>query len=104
MALKPSPITLASAQAQLASWNAALEAASTGASYSIEGQTVTRQDVTLIRAEIRRWHNTVVAITQRLNGTTRPCAVENGFGVCTGEEICLPRISIISDSTCGPLG
>ena len=50
----------------------ALEAASTGSSYSIEGQTLTRQDVTTIRAEIQRWHNTVNAITDRLNGTVRP--------------------------------
>lgn len=79
MALTPAPVTLASAQAQLANWQAALEAASTGASYSIEGQTVTRQDITLIRAEIRRWSNTVAAITQRLNGTVRPLGAQALF-------------------------
>lgn len=70
--LPPSPITLANAQGQLANWMKALEAASTGASYSIEGQTLTRQDVPTIRAEIQRWHVTVTAITERLNGRVRP--------------------------------
>ena len=68
----PSPTTLAQAQARLADWQAALEAASTGSSYSIEGQTVTRQDVPTIRAEIQRQHNTVTAIAQRLKGSVRP--------------------------------
>jgi hypothetical protein len=72
-------MTLASAQARLAAWNAALEAASTGFSYSIEGQTVTRQDIGQIRAEIRRWHNTVVALQQRLNGTVRPLGAQAVF-------------------------
>lgn len=79
MPLSPAPVTLASAQAQLANWHAALEAASTGASYSIEGQTVTRQDITLIRAEIQRWSNTVNALTQRLNGTVRPLGAQAAF-------------------------
>ena len=79
MALEPSPITLDQAQTRLAEWNRALEAASTGASYSVEGQTVTRQDVNLIRAEVQRWHNTVNAITQRLQGTVRPMGAVASF-------------------------
>lgn len=70
--LPPSPITLAQAQDRLNDWLGALEAASTGASYSIEGQTVTRQDVDTIRGEVKRWNNTVLAITARLQGKTRP--------------------------------
>ena len=75
----PSPTTLAQAQARLAQWQEALEAASTGSSYSIEGQTLTRQDVPTIRAEIQRWHNTVTAITQRLKGRVRPMGATAAF-------------------------
>lgn len=81
MALEPSPTTLAEAQRQLAQWMAALEAASTGQSYSIDGQTVTRQTVTEIRAEIRRWHNTVNAIRLRLAGRVRPLGAQVAFPV-----------------------
>jgi len=77
--LPPSPITLAQAQERLADWLSALEAASTGASYSIEGQTVTRQDIESIRGEVRRWHNTVLAITARLQGTSRPLGAQAMF-------------------------
>jgi len=77
--LPPAPLTLAYAQDRLADWLRALEAASTGASYSIEGQTVTRQDVPTIRAEVQRWSNTVTAITQRLNGTVRPMGATAAF-------------------------
>ena len=80
MVLSPPPITLADAQAKLAAWQTALEAASTGASYSVEGQTVTRQDVDVIRAEIQRWHNTVTALQQRLSGgTIRPLGAQASF-------------------------
>lgn len=77
--LPPSPITLAQAQDRLTEWLSALEAASTGASYSVEGQTVTRQDIPTIRGEIQRWHNTVLAITQRLQGTVRPLGAQAMF-------------------------
>lgn len=77
--LPPSPITLAQAQDRLNDWLKALEAASTGASYSIEGQTVTRQDVETIRAEVKRWNNTVLAITARLQGKTRPLGAQAMF-------------------------
>lgn len=80
MALTPVPITLSQAQAKLADWQAALEAASTGQSYSVEGQTLTRQDVETIRAEIQRWHNTVTALQQRLtSGTIRPMGAQATF-------------------------
>ena len=79
MPLAPAPVTLASAQARLAEWMSALEAASTGASYSIEGQTLTRQDVPTIRAEIQRWHNTVTALELRLRGCVRPMGAVAAF-------------------------
>jgi len=79
MALTPSPMTLAQAQASLAQWQTALEHASTGASYSIGGRTLTRQDVTAIRAEIQRWHNTINAIRARLNGAVRPMGAVASF-------------------------
>ena len=79
MPLAPSPVTLATAQAQLAAWNEALSHASTGGSYSIGGRTLTRQDVPTIRAEIQRWHNTVAAITERLQGRVRPMGATASF-------------------------
>jgi len=79
MALTPSPITLASAQAQLTNWLTALENASTGGSYSIGGRTLTRQDVPTIRAEIQRWSNTVATITERLHGRVRPMGATASF-------------------------
>lgn len=75
----PAPITIAYAQERLADWMRALEAASTGSSYSIEGQTVTRQDVTAIRAEIQRWHNTVTTLTARQQGHVRPLGAQAVF-------------------------
>lgn len=79
MALTPSPMTLAQAQAQLTNWLTALEHASTGGSYSIGGRTLTRQDIPTIRAEVQRWHNSVNAIVQRLNGTIRPMGATASF-------------------------
>lgn len=75
----PSPITLEYAQERLSMWMAALDAASTGASYSVDGQTVTRQDVDSIRAEIQRWHITVTSITERLKGNVRPMSATAAF-------------------------
>lgn len=81
MSLAPAPFTLEYAREQLANWHSALEAASTGATYSIDGQTVTRQDIPQIRAEIQRWHNTVTALTLRLQGNVRPLGAVACFPV-----------------------
>ena len=72
-------MTLQYAQARLADWLKALEYASTGATYSIEGQTVTRQDVEQIRAEIQRWHNTVNALKADAQGLSRPLGAQAVF-------------------------
>lgn len=79
MALSPSPTTLADAQAQLANWQTALSHAASGGSYAIGGRTLTRQDVPTIRAEIQRWHNTVTAINERLQGRVRPMGATASF-------------------------
>ena len=75
----PSPISLAYAQEQLQAWYKALEAASTGGSYSIGGRTLTRQDVPTIRAEIQRWNNSVLAIQASLQGKTRAMGSQAAF-------------------------
>jgi len=86
----PAPMTLADAQSRLSDWESALQAASTGASYSVEGQTVTRQDITQIRAEIQRWHNTVLAIQANNAGRQRSLGSQAAFaapGAGTGSAI-----------------
>jgi len=74
-----SPITLAAAKQSLSDWLTALEVVSTGASYSIAGRSVTRQDIGDIRAEIQRWHNTVEAIAQAEAGNTRTLGARASF-------------------------
>jgi len=77
--IQPSVMTLAYAQEQLGHWMAALQAASTGSSYSVEGQTVTRQDIPRIREEIQRWHNTVATVQARGQGKTRAMGSQVAF-------------------------
>jgi hypothetical protein len=90
MALAPAPMTVAYAQARLTDWLTALEAASTGTSYSIEGQTLTRQDVPTIRAEIQRWSNTVAALHERLQGRVRPMGAVAAFPTPGGSGGIIP--------------
>ena len=77
--LKPAPMTLAYATEQLAQWHKALEATSSGQSYSIGGRTLTRQDVQTVRDEIQRWHNTVTALQARQQGNVRPLGAQVTF-------------------------
>lgn len=89
MALTPSPINAAYARAQLAEWLAALEEASLGGSYSIGNRQVTRRDITEIRGEIQRWHNTIAAIEERDAGRQRPMFARASFpapGTGTGSS------------------
>ena len=72
-------VTLPKAQAQLREWMQALERCSSGASYSLGGRTLTRQDVTTIRAEIQRWHNTVTALEAAAAGNCRPLGAVASF-------------------------
>lgn len=65
-------LTLTQAREQLQNWLTALEHCSTGSTYSIDGKTLTRQDVPTIRAEIQRWHGTIAALEQVQAGTVRP--------------------------------
>lgn len=75
----PPPFTLAYAQARLSDWLKALEVTATGASYSIGNRTLTRQDNVTIRAEIQRWHNTVLAVRAWSNGVQRPLGAQPAF-------------------------
>ena len=72
-------ITYTDAVAALRQWMAALEATSSGSSYSIGGRTLTRQDVETIRGEIQRWHNTVSALEARAQGNSRPMGATAAF-------------------------
>lgn len=74
-----SPITLTEAQASLRQWLEALDAASTGSTYSIAGRSLTRQDISEIRNEIQRWHNTVQALAAEAVGQTRPLGAQASF-------------------------
>jgi hypothetical protein len=71
MALPPARITLQYALEQRQRWLAALEAASSGASYSIDGQTLTRRDVDEINSQIARWDDTVKTLDLRARGIVR---------------------------------
>ena len=53
--------------------------ASSGSTYSIGGRTLTRQDIPDIRAEIQRWHNTVLALEQAQHGRQRPMGATASF-------------------------
>lgn len=73
------PITLPDAVAELNRWLAALSSVSSGSSYSVGGRTLTRLDVTDIRAEIQRWHNTVLSLDALDNGKVRPLGATAAF-------------------------
>ena len=72
-------VSYAEAAAHLKEWTAALQATATGQSYSIGGRTLTRQDNQTIRAEIRRWHNTVTSLEADRRGETRPLGAQARF-------------------------
>ena len=72
-------VSYTEAIANLRRWLAALEATSAGESYSIDGTTLTRQDVETIRAEIQRWHNTVLACEAEQRGQKRPLGAQAQF-------------------------
>ena len=74
-----SPITLESAKQSLREWLNALDAASSGQSYSIGGRNLTRQDIPTIRDEIQRWHNTVDAIDAQMRGQRRSLGSQASF-------------------------
>jgi hypothetical protein len=72
-------ISYPDAIATLREWLAALSSASSGQSYSIGGRTLTRQDITEIRSEIQRWHNTVTALEAKERGEQRPLGAQAAF-------------------------
>lgn len=65
-------VSYTEAVAALRQWTEALNATSSGQSYSIGNRTLTRQDITEIRGEIQRWHNTVTAMEAHAQGRSRP--------------------------------
>lgn len=67
----PAVVTYPQAIENLRDWVAALSATAAGSSYSLGGRTLTRQDNNTIRSEIRRWHNTVVAMEAEAAGRPR---------------------------------
>ena len=73
------PLTLADARTELARWMDALQAAATGSSYAIAGRSLTRQNIPEIRGEIRRWHNTVLALEARGRGVARALGAQASF-------------------------
>lgn len=73
------PMTVAAATEQLTEWQTALQRASSGSSYSIGGRTLTRQDITEIRAEISRWHRTVLSLEAQAQGQVRPLGAQAAF-------------------------
>jgi len=79
MALKPARVTLAYAIEQRDQWYAALEAASSGSSYSIGGRTLTRQDVGDINAQLSRWIEAVKRLEARQQGQVRKLHARASF-------------------------
>lgn len=75
----PSVVTYPQAIENLRDWLAALSATSGGSSYSLGGRTLTRQDTETIRAEIRRWHNTVTAMEAEAAGKPRALGSQASF-------------------------
>lgn len=59
-------ITLAQAEAQLASWIAASTAVASGQAYTINGRSMTRADARAIQSQIEFWD----AKCQQLSGTS----------------------------------
>ena len=72
-------VTYTDAVATLRQWVEALNRCSAGQSYSIEGTTLTRQDIPEIRAEIQRWHNTVTTMEAHRAGRSRPLGARPVF-------------------------
>lgn len=72
-------VTYTEAVSNLRQWVEALQRCSAGESYSIEGTTLTRQDIPTIRAEIQRWHNSVTAMEAELDGKSRPMGAQASF-------------------------
>jgi len=58
---------------ELAEWEAANRAALTGSSYTIDGLTVTRQEIeSVIRPNIRRLQRTILQLEAAARGATAP--------------------------------
>lgn len=72
-------ITLAQAQAQLDAYLAAETAALARKSYTINGRSMTFQDLPAIQAGIETWGNRVAALTSRANGRSRSRTIVVGF-------------------------
>lgn len=64
--------TLEQAREMHSLWFEAYKAASTGKSYSIEGRTLTRQNISEINKELQRWSDVIASLTgQRSTGRTK---------------------------------
>jgi hypothetical protein len=70
-------ITLADAEAKLATWMAADEAVSRGQSYSIGNRSLSRVDAREISENIIKWNNLVRSLTPRSRNRTRYGVVAN---------------------------
>lgn len=64
-------ITLAQAEAQLASWIDADTKVASGQSYEIAGRRLTRADAADITAKIEYWNSKVISLTQSVQGRSR---------------------------------
>lgn len=73
-----SGITLAQAEAQLASYLAAETAVLTNQSYEIAGRKFTRTDLDSIQKGIEIWSGRVATLTQRASGRSRSRTVVLG--------------------------
>lgn len=83
-------ISYSEAVQTLKDWMAALSAAQSGQSYSIGGRTLTRQDITEIRSEIQRWHNTVAALEAQQKGQPRNLGAKASFDAPGGSGGIIP--------------
>lgn len=75
----PPSLTLEEARAQLDAWRAALKLCAAGKAATVDGRSLTPQDVDTCRAEIQRWHRSVLAIEARARGQTRPLGSQAAF-------------------------
>lgn len=64
-------ITLAQAEAQLATWIDADTKVASGQSYEIAGRRLTRADAAEITGKIEYWNNKVISLTQSVQGRSR---------------------------------
>ena len=62
------PATAAECQTELDRWFAALQACSSGQSYSIDNRTLTRQDIATIKGEISFWKKQLRSFTMKEAG------------------------------------